>query len=94
MTEPISTPKKNVLGALTVTSGILSGIMLVLLLFVTKSDATAVMFVGSATIVSGLLLRSALQRSSLNAATQFLLVVADVVLTAALTIFLVAVIRS
>jgi uncharacterized membrane protein HdeD (DUF308 family) len=94
MTEPIRTPKENALRALTVMSGMLSVIMLALLLFVTKSDATAVMFVGSATIVSGLLLHSALQRSSLNAATQLLLVAADVLLTAALAIFLVAAIRA
>jgi hypothetical protein len=94
MTEPIRTPKENALRALTASSGIMSGITLVLLLFVTQSDATAVMFVGNATIASGIVVHSALRKSPFSAATQFLLVAADVLLTAALTIFLVVAIRA
>jgi hypothetical protein len=94
MTEPIRTPKENALRVLTVSSGTMSVITLVLLLFVTQSDGTAVMFVGNATIASGILVHSALQRSPFSAATKFLLVAADLLLTAALTIFLVVAIRA
>lgn len=67
---------------------------LLLLIFVSQSDGTVVMFVGSVTIFSGLLLHSILSRTTLARTARVLLVLVSLVLAAVLAFVLATFLRS